>query len=397
MGEAFIIDVIRSPSGRGKPGGALASLHPVDLLAGVLSAIVSRNDIDPVLIEDVIGGCVTQAGEQAMNTTRQAVLAAGLPESVPAVTVDRQCGSSQQAVHFAAQAVQSGAQDVVLACGVESMSRSPMWSNWAGRDPYGRAIGQRYPDGLVPQGTSAELVTTRWGLRRDELDAYAVRSQQRAAQARASGHFDREIIGIDTLGYDGAPVVLDSDETIRAEATIEGLAALKPAFYDPEMSARFPDLTWQITAGNSSPLTDGAACALIVSEDALSRLGLRPRARIHAMTVAGDDPLLMLTGVIPATKRVLQRAAMSIMDIDTFEVNEAFACVPLAWQRTFDIADEQLNPAGGAIALGHPLGASGIRLLATMLNNLERHDGKFGLQTMCEAGGLANAMIVERI
>ncbi len=332
-----------------------------------------------------------------MNTTRQAVLAAGFPESVPATTVDRQCGSSQQAVHFAAQAVQSGAQDVVLACGVESMSRVPMWSNWLDQDPYGALLARRYTEGLVPQGVSAELVVAQHGLSRQDLDEYAIQSQQRAAQAAAAGWFAAELVAVNTVAVDGSPVKLEADETIRAEPSREGLASLKSAFYDPVMAARFPQLSWQVTAGNSSPLTDGASCALIVSERAANRLGLQPRARVHRMAVVGADPLTMLLGVLPATRKVLEGASMSVDDIDAFEVNEAFACVPLAWQQTFRVPDDRLNSVGGAIALGHPLGASGVRVLATLLGVLERGSSRYGLQTICEAGGMANAMIIERL
>lgn len=397
MSEALIIDAVRSASGRGRPGGALSGTHPVDLLGSVLRSLVERVGLDPSEIDDVIGGCVTQAGEQAMNTTRQAVLAAGFPESVPATTVDRQCGSSQQAVHFAAQAVASGHQDIVIACGVESMSRSPMWSNWLGRDPYGVGVRRRYPEGLVAQGTAAELVIAHYGLSRSAVDDFALTSQQRAARAQAAGWFDREIIPIEVTGVDARVVHFRSDETLRPSVTVGDLAGLKPSFYEPELSERFPQITWQVTAGNSSPLTDGASAALIVSDRGAARFGLTPRARIHSTAVAGDDPLMMLTAVLPATRKVLSRSGLGIADIDVFEVNEAFACVPLVWQQEFGVDGERLNIAGGAIALGHPLGASGVRLLATMLGNLDRRDGRFGLQTMCEAGGLANAMVVERL
>ncbi|MFC0530270.1 thiolase family protein [Phytohabitans kaempferiae] len=392
MAEALIVDVVRTPSGKGKPGGALSGVHPVDLLAGALIALVARAGLDPSDVDDVIGGCVTQAGEQAMNITRQAVLAAGFPQSVPATTIDRQCGSSQQAVHFAAHAVASGAQDVVIACGVESMSRAPMWSNWLDRDPYGPGVARRYPEGLVLQGVSAELVAARFGLDREAMDAYAARSQARAATAQAEGWFDGELVPVVT-----GEATVARDETIRAGVTTEALAGLKPAFHDDAASVRFPEIGWQVTAGNSSPLTDGASVALVVSERAAERLGLRPRARVHATAVAGDDPLLMLTAVLPATRKVLAKAGLDATDIDVCEVNEAFACVPLAWQREFGVPDDRLNPSGGAIALGHPLGASGTRLLATLLGGLERGGGRYGLQTMCEAGGLANALVVERL
>lgn len=397
MAEAYLVDVVRTPSGRARPEGAYAGIHPVDLLAGVLAEAVARTGIDPAAVDDVIGGCVTQAGEQAMNLTRNAVLAAGFPVSVPATTVDRQCGSSQQALHFAAQAVQAGAQDLVLACGVESMSRAPMWTNWLDRDPYGAGVARRFPDGLVPQGVAAEMVVARYGQRREELDAFAASSHTRAAHARTAGWFDREIVPVKAAADEGTTRLVDTDETIRADTTAERLAELRAAFRTDELAAEHPGLTWAITAGNSSPLTDGASCAVVASERAMREHGLTPRARIHATAVVGDDPLTMLLAVLPATRRVLDRAGLAISDIDTFEVNEAFACVPLAWQREFDVDPARLNPAGGAIALGHPLGASGIRLMATIVNTLERQGARYGLQTMCEAGGLANATIVERV
>ncbi|OKI63379.1 thiolase family protein [Micromonospora sp. CB01531] len=395
MPEALIVDAVRSTSGRGRPGGRHADTHPVDLLAAVLRALVDRNGLDPAVIDDVIGGCVTQAGEQAMNVTRQAVLAAGFPVGVPATTVDRQCGSSQQALHFAAHAVQSGAQDVVIVGGVESMSRAPMWSNWLDRDPYGAGVARRWPDGLVPQGVSAELVVAAAGLTRADLDGYAVRSQQRAAQASAAGWFDRELVPV-SPGTEAGPGRL-ADETLRPDTTVESLAGLRAAFHSPALAARFPEATWQVTAGNSSPLTDGASAALVVSGAAADRLGLRPRARVVATAVRGDDPRLMLTAVVPATRRVLDRADLTLDDIDRYEVNEAFACVPLYWQRELGADPDRLNVAGGAIALGHPLGASGTRILGTLLGNLERAGGRYGLQTICEAGGMANALIIERL
>ncbi len=391
--DAVIVDVIRTPSGRGKPGGALSDIHPADLLAGVLADLVRRNDLDPALVDDVIGGCVTQIGEQSTNITRTAVLSAGFPDSVPAVTVDRQCGSSQQAAAFAAQGVLAGAYDVVIACGVESMSRVPMLSNRAGRSTAGALLGQRFPDGLVNQGVSAELIATRWGFSREELDAFSARSHARAAEAAASGAFDAELVPVGTPDSGS----LTADETIRASTTAEALAGLAPSFRTDELAARFPEIDWKITPGNSSPLTDGASAALIMSAAMADRLGLRPRARFHSFGVAGSDPLLMLTGVIPATEKVLARTGLSIDDIDSYEVNEAFAPIPLLWQREFDADDMRLNPRGGAIALGHALGSSGTRLLATLVNQLEATRGRFGLQTMCEGGGTANATIIERL
>lgn len=397
VAEAYIVDAVRTPSGQARPTGAYAHLHPVDLLAGLLQDVVGRLDLDPAAIDDVIGGCVTQAGEQAMNTTRNAVLAAGFPDSVPATTVDRQCGSSQQAIQFAAQAVQSGNQDLVLACGVESMGRVPMWSNWLDKDPYGVRVAARYPDGLVPQGVAAEMVVARYGQTREQLDAFAVQSHQRAAHARASGWFNREMVPVKAPDADGTIGLIDTDQTIRATSSAKRLAELSPAFRTDELAAQHLDLAWSITAGNSSPLTDGAACTVIASERAVREHRLTPRARIHASTAVGDDPLTMLLAVLPATRRVLDRARLSISEVDTFEVNEAFACVPLAWQHEFGADPERVNPAGGAISLGHPLGASGARLMATMLSTLEREGGRYGLQTMCEAGGLANATIIERL
>jgi acetyl-CoA acyltransferase len=389
MRDAVIVDVVRTPSGKGKPGGALSHLHPVDLLAATLRELVERQGISPGLVEDVIGGCVTQAGVQAANVTRNAVLAAGFPVTVPGTTVDRQCGSSQQALHFAAHTILAGAADVVIACGVESMSRAPLWSNVGAADPYGEGIAERFPGGLVQQGISAELVAARWKLSRAELDDFACTSHQRAAAATADGVFEPDLVPV----ADGPP----ADETIRPGSAPDKLAALKPSFVDQRMAQRFPEIDWRITAGNSSPLTDGAAAALVMSADVAAGLGLRPRARVHTTAVAGDDPLLMLMGIIPATRRVLDRAGLALRDIDVFEVNEAFASVPVAWRREFEVPADRLNVHGGAIALGHPLGASGVRIASTLIETLERRETRFGLQTMCEAGGMANATIIERI
>ncbi|HYI33370.1 MAG TPA: thiolase family protein, partial [Glaciibacter sp.] len=377
---------------RGKSGGALSGIHPADLLAGVLRQLVSRNDLDPALVDDVIGGCVSQAGEQSFNITRTALLSAGFPESVPGTTVDRQCGSSQQAATFAAQAVMVGSADIVIACGVESMSRVPLGSSSAGQRRGGDLFAQRYPEGLVSQGVSAELITQKWGFSRDDLDEFAARSHRLAAEAGESGAFARELL---TVATPDGPISVD--ETVRAGTTVEGLATLKPAFRTDELAARFPDLTWQTTAGNSSPLTDGASAALIMSAEKASSLGLTPRARFHSFAVTGSDPLFMLTGVIPVTRRILDRAGLTIDDMDVYEVNEAFACVPLAWQRDVGADLDRLNPRGGAIALGHALGSSGTRLLATLVNNLESSGGRFGMQVMCEGGGMANATIIERL
>ena len=397
MNEAVIVDVVRTASGRGKPGGALSGVHPVDLLSEVLQALVDRNGIDPMVVDDVFAGCVSQAGEQSLNIGRNAVLAAGWPEQIPATSLDRQCGSSQQAAHFAAQSIMAGAQDVVIACGVESMSRVPMGMAMVGRDPLGPKVAARYPEGLVNQGVSAELIAAKWGLSRAQLDDFSARSHELAARAASSGAFDNEIVPVMVTGADGSIVEHRTDETVRAGTTSEGLAGLKPSFATEELAARFPQIEWQITPGNSSPLTDGASAALIMSAERAKQLGLKPRARFHSFAVVGDDPLYMLTAPAPATRKVLAKAGLSISDIDAFEVNEAFASVPLMWLAELGAQADRLNPRGGAIALGHPLGASGTKLLATMVNHLEQTGGRFGLQTMCEGGGMANAMIIEAI
>ncbi|TAM71850.1 MAG: thiolase family protein [Microbacteriaceae bacterium] len=391
--DAVIVDVVRTPSGRGKPGGALNGIHPVDLLSGLLAELVRRNDLDPDLIDDVIAGCVGQAGEQSFNVARNAALAAGFPEHVPGTTIDRQCGSSQQAATFAAQEIMTGMHDIVIACGVESMSRLPIGVTTLGRDPYGERLAERYPDGLVNQGVSAELIADKWGFDRETLDAFSAASHKRAAEAAARGDFAGELVPV--IRSDGS--VVDTDETVRPSTTVEGLAGLAPSFRTDALAARFPQLSWQITPGNSSPLTDGASAALIMDEKRAAELGLTPRARFHAFTVVGSDPLYMLTGVLPATAKILERTGMSIGDFDAYEVNEAFAPVPLAWLHDFGADPAKLNPVGGAIALGHPLGASGARLLGTLLNQLERTGGRWGLQTMCEGGGMANATVIERL
>ncbi len=383
MREAVIVDAVRTPIGKGKPGGEHAGTHPVELLASALSALTERTQIDPAALDDVIGGCVDQVGEQAMNTTRWAVLAAGLPESVPATTVDRQCGSSQQAIHFAAQGIMAGAYDAVIACGVESMSRVPMWSNVPpGADPFGPGVAKRYPEGLVPQGISAELVAAKWDLRREELDEFAATSHQRAAAAS----FDDELTTAE-----------GRDESIRPATTPEILAGLRPAFYDEEMARRFPQIGWHITAGNSSPINDGAAALLLTSAEKARQLGLTPMARLHSFAVAADDPVMMLTAIIPATAKVLGKAGLTLDDIDLFEVNEAFASVVLAWQRETGADLAKVNVNGGAIAIGHPLGASGARLMTTLVHAMRERKARWGLQTMCEAGGLANATIIEKL
>jgi acetyl-CoA acyltransferase len=398
MRDAVIVDAVRTPIGKGKPTGSLSPVHPVDLLAHSLRALADRTAIDPALIDDVIGGCVDQVGEQAANTTRWAVLAAGFPETVPATTIDRQCGSSQQAVHFAAQGILAGAYDIAIACGVESMSRVPMGSNvLPGSDPFGPGIADRYPDGLVPQGISAELIAAKWNLSRAELDEFSAASHHRAAAAQAGGLFADELTPVPVTGQDGTTRVVDTDEGIRPATTAEVLAGLRPAFYDPALAQRFPQIGWHVTAGNSSQINDCAAALLLMSGERARALGLTPMARVHSFAVAADDPVMMLTAIIPATGKVLGQAGLSIADIDLFEVNEAFASVVLAWQRETGVSLDRVNVHGGAIAIGHPLGASGARLMTTLVHAMHARGTRLALQTMCEAGGLANATILERL
>lgn len=392
MPEAFIVDAIRSPMGRIKAGGAFTELHPVDLLSQVLRALVERNGIDPASVDDIICGCVSQVGEQSGTPGRMAWLAAGLPESVPSTTIDRKCGSSQQAVHFAAQGIAAGAYDIAIACGVESMSRVPMGSSRIGKDGQGPRVAERYAPGLVPQGVASELIGARWGLDRLALDAFAAQSHQRAAAAQRAGDFVREIVPIAV----GDRVVRE-DETIRPATTAEALAALQPSFRTDDMAARFPSIAWQTTAGNASQMTDGAAALLLMSARAADRLGLRPRARFVAFDVRGDSPLEMLTAPIPSSRAALVKAGLRVDAIDHFEINEAFATVPLAWLKELGADPGRLNPRGGAIALGHPLGASGARLMCTLLHGLEDSGGRYGLQSMCEAGGMANTTVIERL
>jgi acetyl-CoA acyltransferase len=388
MTAAVIVDAVRTPLGKGKPGGAYADIHPVDLHAASLRALVTRTGIDPALIDDVISGAVAQIGEQSGNTARWGLLAAGYPESVPGVTVDRQCGSSQQALHFAAQGVIAGAYDVAVASGVESMSRIPIGSQAQGKDFAGPSVAERYTPGLIPQGVAAELIAAKWGFSRAQLDEFAASSHERAALAWKNGLFDSEVVNVNDLA---------TDETIRPTTTPDSLAGLRLAFQDDRWSERFPEIDWKVTAGNSSPINDGSAALLVTSEEKAAALGLKPRARVHSFAVAGDDPIFMLTGVIPATMKVLAKAGLSINDIDAFEVNEAFASVVLAWQAETGASLDKVNINGGAIAIGHPLGASGARLATTLLNVLEQRRGRYGLQVMCEAGGLANATIIERV
>ena len=392
--RAVIVDIVRSPFGRGREDGALSGLHPVNLYAHVIEALVSRTGIDPSLIEDVITGCVIQVAEQAGNIGRQAALAAGLPESVPAVTLDRKCGSAQQALDFAAQGVIAGAYDVVIAGGVEMMSLVPMRVNRMGKDNEGSRFHARYPDGLIRQGISAELIAAKWGIDRQALDEFSVRSHQLAAADRTAAGAD--IVPIEVV-KNGTAHSVSQDEGIRDTSNIEKLATLKPAFQNDEMAARFPQIDWSITAAGSSQISDGSAACLIVEEKVAEKLGLKPRAAITHFAVSGDDPLMMLTGIIPATKKLLGRLDIKLADIDAFEVNEAFASVPLAWQKEFDTDPEKLNALGGAIAIGHPVGASGGRLMANLIRTLESKGGRYGLQTMCESGGMANATLIERM
>ena len=390
--EAVIVDAIRTPTGKGKPGGALSAIHPVDLFATVLRALVERTGIDPARIEDVIGGNVTQVAQQGGNITRQAVLAAGYPERVPATTVDRKCGSSQQAAHFAAQAIMAGAMDVVVAGGVEMLSRVRMQSNTAGADHLGEGVRARYPDGLVSQGIAAERVAQKWAITRQESDRLSLDSHQRAHHATEQGWFATEILPVETT--EGT---VTRDEGIRPATTMERLSGLDPAFASEEARRDHPDLPWVVTAGNASQISDGASAVMVTAAETAERLGLRARARFVDFAVVGDDPTMMLTAIIPATEMVLDRAGLTLADIDLFEVNEAFASVPLAWMRELGVTSDRVNVNGGAIALGHPLGCSGTRLMTTLLHELERRGGRYGLQVMCEAGGQANATIIERI
>jgi acetyl-CoA acetyltransferase family protein len=392
-----IVDVVRSPFGRGRAGGALSTMHPVDLYAAVLRALVGRAGVDPALIEDVITGCVIQVAEQSGNIGRQAALAARLPESVPAVTLDRKCGSAQQAFDFAAQGVIAGAYDCVIAGGVEMMSLVPMRLNRMGKDNEGPLFHRRYPEGLVRQGISAELIAARWTIGREEMDAFALASHRRAVAAEDAGITQRAIVPVDAPQPGGGVLRVERDEGPRRDTSLEKLAALRPAFEDPPAAARFPKIRWSVTAGNASQVTDGAAAVLIAEETFALRHGLRPRAAITHFAVAGDDPILMLTAILPATRKLLARAGLGLDRIDAFEVNEAFASVVLAWLRETGADPERVNAYGGAIALGHPVGASGGRLLANLLARLEKTGGRYGLQTMCESGGMANATLIERL
>jgi acetyl-CoA acetyltransferase family protein len=380
MRSAVIVDAVRTPVG--KRNGSLAGIHPVDLASIPLRALVERTGVDPSLVEDVILGCVSQTGEQAFNVARNAVLAAGFPEEVVGTTVDRQCGSGQQAAHFAAQGVMAGAYDVVIAGGVESMSRVPMGitaSQGPGM-PFGPKMLDRYSHGLVPQGISAEMIAEKWGVSRERLDSIAVDSHRRAATATADGRFAGQIVPVEHA--DG---VLEQDEGIRPDSSLETLAGLKPAFKSDG----------RITAGNSSQISDGAAAMLIMGEDTAEGLGLEPIARFHAFSLAGTDPVMMLTGPIPATTKVLERGGLTMDDIGLFEINEAFASVIAAWLDETGASWDRVNVNGGAIALGHPLGCSGARLMTTLVHEMRRTDTRWGLQAMCEGGGMANGTILE--
>jgi acetyl-CoA acyltransferase len=395
MREAVIVEAVRTAVGR--RNGKLAGIHPVDLLANILAGLIDRTGIDPEVVDDVIAGCVSQVGEQSLNVARNAWLGAGLPDSVPATTVDRQCGSSQQAVHFAAQGVISGAYDVAIACGVESMTRVPMMSNLAGANPFGEGMLARYNGGLVPQGLSAEMIAARWAVTREAADALALQSHRRAAAATDAGGYTDEILPVKVMLEDGGIEEFATDEGIRRDTSAEKLAGLPPAFHSDDVARARPDLPWVVTAGNSSQISDGAAALLIMTPEKAKELGLWPRWGVRASALAGTDPVTMLTGPIPATRKALAKAGMTVADIDHFEINEAFATVVLAWQREVGADMDKINPRGGAIALGHPLGASGARLMTTMLYALEQTNGRFGLQSMCEGGGLANATIIERL
>jgi acetyl-CoA acetyltransferase family protein len=388
MASAVIVDIVRTAVGR--RNGRLKDWHPVDLAAETLKALVERNDLDPALVDDVIMGCVMQVGEQALNVGRNAALAAGFPEEVPGTTVDRQCGSSQQAAHFAAQGVMAGAYDIAIAGGVEVMTRVPMGASMQTNHgiPFGPKMMDRYSavGGLVPQGISAEMIAEKWSLSREAIDQFSLESHQKAARAIEEGRFEREIIPVTVTTDDGSEG-FRIDEGVRPDSNLEKLASLKPAFK--------PDGV--VTAGNSSQISDGAAAMLVMTEEKASELGLTPRARFHTFALAGVDPVIMLTAPIPATTKVLERAKMTLDDIDLVEINEAFATVVLAWQQEHDADLSKVNVNGGAVALGHPLGCSGARLMATLLCEMERTGARYGLQTMCEGGGMANATIIERL
>ena len=391
MGNAYIVGAVRTPGGR--KNGKLSQWHPADLGALVLDEIVERTGAQPEMIDDVIFGCVSQSGAQSGNIARTAVLASSLPESVPGTTVDRQCGSSQQAIHFAAQAVMSETQDIVIAGGVEVMSQVPIGAaiidsfNAGHGQPFGgKGTSERYPGVQFSQFTGAEMMAERWKMPREELDSFALASHQKAINATESGFFDREIVPVEGDLPNGEKEMVTVDEGIRFDASEESLSGLNTLTDEGVL-----------TAGTSSQICDGAAAVMLVNDAGLKKLGLKPRAKVVALALAGDDPVIMLTGPIPASKNVLEKASMSIEDIDLYEVNEAFAPVPLAWAKELNADLDKLNVNGGAMALGHPLGGTGAKLMTTLLHELERREARFGLQAICEGGGTANAMIIERI
>lgn len=377
----MIIEAVRTPIGR--RNGSLSQYRPDEMLALVLNEVVTRAGINKSEVEDVIAGCVTQAGEQSADIARISALIAGFPKEVPGVTIDRQCGSSEQAIHFAAQAVLSGDMDCVIACGVESMSRVPMFSQFQGRSESGKLLS-KYE--IIHQGLSAERIATKWSLSRHELDEFAFLSHQKALNAQKEGYFKREIMPIE-IEKEGEIIIFSDDEGPRVDTTVERLGTLKTPFLEGG----------NISAGNASQISDGAAAVLIMSKEKAEQLGLKPRFKILARAVVGSDPTLMLTGPISATKKALAKANLTLEDIDLFEVNEAFASVPLAWAKELNVDLTKLNVNGGAIALGHPLGATGARVMTTMLHELERSKKRYGLQAICEGYGMANATIVERI
>lgn len=384
MAEAVIVEAVRSPVG--KRNGALSGVHPSELSAQVLNGLVQRAGIDPGLVDDVIWGCVMQAGEQALDIARTAVLTAGWPETVPGVTVDRQCGSSQQSLHFAVAGVVAGHYDVVVAGGVESMSRTPMGSSLAnGGHPYPEAFRERYNGQNPNQGVGAEMIAEQWGLSRTQLDEFSLRSHEKAAAAQDAGAFKDQIVGIEVTDADGNKATVLEDGGIRRGGTVESMAAIKPAFKEDGV----------IHAGNSSQISDGSAALLIMSAEKAKDLGLKPLAKVHTAVLAGADPVIMLTAPIPATQKALAKSGLSVDQIGAFEVNEAFAPVPMAWLKDIGADESRLNPNGGAIALGHPLGGSGARILTTLLYHMRDNNIQYGLQTMCEGGGQANATILE--
>ncbi|MGD6833012.1 thiolase family protein [Sutcliffiella halmapala] len=382
MREVVIVEGVRSPVGR--RNGLLKDMRPDDLAGEVLKELVNRAGINAGMVEDVILGCVTQSGEQAGDIARVAALIAGFPIEVPGTTLDRQCGSSQQAVHFASQAILAGDMDIVIAGGVENMSRVPMGSNYQ-KTPFSEKLTERYE--MINQGLSAERIAENYGFTREELDRYSYESHQKALKAQTEGYFDKEIMPLEVTLADGTSTVMNEDSGPRAETSVEALGALRTVFKEEGV----------IHAGNASQISDGAAALLLMTKEKALELGLKPRFKVHTRVVVGSDPTLMLTGPIPATKKVLQKSGLSLEDIDIFEVNEAFAPVPMAWLKETGADPSKLNPNGGAIALGHPLGASGARIMVSMMHELERTGGKYGLQTMCEGHGMANATIIERL